>query len=112
MAARGGPALLRPDGIRHPDGRQLSGAQHPDGDAGIDTLTINNHATSLSFEGKVEPVSTDIFMSGRTSGQLFFEDKFGAYIETGKFQEIEKVVAGGTGNLKFTATICRAPAST
>jgi Ca2+-binding RTX toxin-like protein len=72
-----------------------------DGDAGIDTLTINNHATSLSFEGKVEPVSTDIFMSGRTSGQLFFEDKFGSYIETGKFQEIEKVVAGGTGNLQF-----------
>jgi Ca2+-binding RTX toxin-like protein len=72
-----------------------------DGDAGADTLHINNRATSLSFEGKAEPVSTDIYMSGRTSGQLYFEDQFGSYIETGKFQEIEKIVASGTGNLQF-----------
>ena len=66
-----------------------------------DTLHINNRATSLSFEGKAEPVSTDVYMSGRTSGQLYFEDQFGSYIETGKFQEIEKIVASGTGNLQF-----------
>ena len=40
-------------------------------------------------------------MSGRTSGQLYFEDQFGSFIETGKFQEIEKIVASGTGNLQF-----------
>jgi Ca2+-binding RTX toxin-like protein len=72
-----------------------------DGDAGVDTLHINNRATSLTFDGKPEPVSTDIYMSGRTSGQLYFEDRFGSFIEAGKFQEIEKFVASGNGNLQF-----------
>ncbi len=40
-------------------------------------------------------------MTGRTSGQLYFEDDFGSFIEVGKFQEIEKLTATGKGGLEF-----------
>ena len=72
-----------------------------DGDAGTDTLNISNRATVLAFDGTTQAAGTEIFMTGRNSGQLYFEDDFGSFIEVGKFQEIEKLTATGKGGLEF-----------
>jgi Ca2+-binding RTX toxin-like protein len=73
-----------------------------DGDAGTDTLNISNRATSQSFEGTTEAAGTEIFMTGRNSGQLYFEDEFESFIDVGRFQEIEKLTATGKGGLQFS----------
>ena len=52
-------------------------------------------------------------MTGRTSGQLYFEDDFGSFIEVGKFQEIEKLTASRKGRTRnSTDSMRRAPAWT
>jgi len=71
------------------------------GGAGTDTLNIFNNGTSVSSEGAIEATITDVYMTGRTSAQLYFEDSFGSYIETGSFQDIEKITATGKGGLQF-----------
>jgi Ca2+-binding RTX toxin-like protein len=72
-----------------------------DGDAGTDTLNISNEATFQSFEGTTEGAGTAIYMTGRTSGQLYFEDQSFSYINVGKFQDVEKLTVAGKGGLEF-----------